>query len=78
MVVEVVYVLGQSVFEVAAVEDQYPVEQLAAQGADPSFGDCVRPGCLHRCAQDADAFVGEHGIEEGGDLVSRARIKKVN
>jgi hypothetical protein len=59
---------GQGVFEVVAVEDQYPVEQLAAEGADPSFGDCVRPGRLHRRAQDADAFVGAHGIEDGGEL----------
>jgi hypothetical protein len=31
------------VFEVAAVDDQYSVEQLAADGADPSFGDRVVP-----------------------------------
>jgi hypothetical protein len=36
-------VLGQCVFEVALVEDQYSVEQLAADGADPSFGDRVGP-----------------------------------
>jgi hypothetical protein len=41
--VEVRRVLGQDVFEVAPVEDQYLVEQLAAEGADPSFGDRVVP-----------------------------------
>jgi hypothetical protein len=33
VVVEVRHVLGQNVFEVAAVDDQHPVEQLAADGA---------------------------------------------
>jgi hypothetical protein len=63
MVVEIGHVLGQGVFEVAAVDDQHPVQQLAADGADPSFGDRVRPGRLHGGAQDADALAGEHGIE---------------
>jgi hypothetical protein len=41
--VEMRCVLGQYVFEVAPVEDQYSVGQLAADGADPSFGDRIRP-----------------------------------
>jgi hypothetical protein len=36
VLVEVRHVLGQNMFEVAAVEDQYPVEQLAAYGARSS------------------------------------------
>jgi hypothetical protein len=28
----------------AAVADQYPVQQFAAGSSDPSFGDRVRPG----------------------------------
>jgi hypothetical protein len=68
VLVEVRHVLGQHVFEVAAVDDQYPVKQLAADGADPTFGDRVRPRCSHRCAQDADALAGEHGIEGIGEL----------
>ncbi|MDT5000435.1 MAG: hypothetical protein QOK12_2540 [Mycobacterium sp.] len=43
MVVEVRHVLAQHCLEVAAVEDQHPVEQFAADGADPSFGDRVGP-----------------------------------
>jgi hypothetical protein len=43
LVVEMGYVFGQHVFEVVA-EDQYPVERLAAEGADPSLGDRVRRG----------------------------------
>jgi hypothetical protein len=68
VVVEVRHVLGQHVFEVAAVDDQYPVEQFAVDGADPAFGDRVGPGCPHRGAQDADGVAGEHGIEDGGEL----------
>jgi hypothetical protein len=68
VVVEMRCVLGQCVFEVALVEDQYSVEQLAADGADPSFGDRVSSGRPHRCAQDADAFTGEYGIEDVSEL----------
>jgi hypothetical protein len=67
MVVEVGYVLGQRVVEVAAVDDQYSVEQFTADGADPSLGDRVRSGRPHWGAQDADAFAGEHGIEDAGE-----------
>jgi hypothetical protein len=45
------------------VEDEHSIQQFAADGADPSFGDCVRPGRAHWCAQDADGVAGEHGIE---------------
>ena len=54
MVVEVRHVLGQHCGEMAAVEDQYPVQQLAAEGFDPSFGDRVRLGRPHRRAQDTN------------------------
>ena len=66
MVVKVCHVLGQHRLEVAAVEDQHQVESLAAEGADPSLGDRVRSRCPYRCAQDADTFVGEHGVGEHG------------
>jgi len=44
VLVEMRRVLGQDVFEVAPVGDQYSVEQLAVDGGDPSFGDRVRLG----------------------------------
>jgi hypothetical protein len=56
------------VFEVAAVEDQYSVEQFATDGADPAFGDRVRLGRRRWGAQDADALAGEHGIEGRGEF----------
>ncbi len=68
MVVEMRHVLGQHCLEVVAVDNQHPVQQFAADGADPSFGDRVRPGCPHRGAQDAHALASEHGIEDAGEL----------
>jgi hypothetical protein len=62
------YVLGQHCLEVAAVDDQHSVEYLAADGADPALGDSVGPRRPHRCAQDSDAFAGEHGVEDAGEL----------
>jgi len=64
MVIEMRYVLGQHTLEMTAVEDQYSVQQLAAYGTDPSFGDRVHPERSHRRAQDADGFAGEHGVEQ--------------
>src|SRR4051812_29239292 len=68
MVVIVRYVLGQHCREMAAVDDQYPVEKFAADSGDPSFGDRVRLGSPHWCAQDANALAGEHGIKSTGEL----------
>jgi hypothetical protein len=68
MVVEMRHVLGQRSLEMAAVDDEHPVQQLAAHRADPSFGDRVRPRRSHRCAQNADALAGEHGVEGVGEF----------
>lgn len=38
---EVRHVLGQYGLKLVPVEEQHPIQQLAA---DPSLGDCVRPG----------------------------------
>ena len=68
MGVEVRHVLGQHGPKLAPVEDQHPIQQLAADGADPSLSDAVRSRCPHRGAQDANGLAGEHGIEDGGEL----------
>jgi hypothetical protein len=60
------------------VSSANPVEQLAAQGADPSLGDYVRPGRLRRRAQDADAFVANTASKTAVKGMSRSRITKVN
>ena len=43
MGVEVRYVLGQHGLKLAPVEDEHPVQQLAADGADEPFGVTVGP-----------------------------------
>jgi hypothetical protein len=53
---------------VVLIDDQPPVEDFPAQGADHSFADRVRPGRLRRAGQDPDARRGEHGIEGAGEL----------
>jgi hypothetical protein len=68
VLVEMRRVLGQDVFKMAPVEDQNSVQQLAADGANPSLSDRVGSGRPHRCAQDADAFAGEHGIKDVSEL----------
>ena len=47
---------------------QCPVQQFAAEGSDPSFGDRVRLGRPHRCAQDSNTLAGEQGIKSASEL----------
>jgi hypothetical protein len=55
-------------FEVAAVEDQEPVEALATDAADPAFGERVRAGCANGCPDDPDCFGAEHLVKGGSEL----------
>jgi hypothetical protein len=68
MCVVVLDVGREDSFEVAAVEDQEPVEALAADAADPAFGEGVRAGCANGCPDDPDRFGAEHLVEGGGEL----------
>jgi hypothetical protein len=56
-------VLGQHPAQVLLVDDQQPVEEFPAQGADDPFADRVRSGSLRRAGQDPGTHRGEHGIE---------------
>jgi hypothetical protein len=66
--VVVLKVLGQHLSQVVLIDDQQPVEEFPAHGADHPFADRVRPGGLRRAGQDPDALCGEHGIERAGEL----------
>ena len=68
MVVEVRHIFVQHRRKMAAVNDQHPVQQFAADSPDPSFGDCICSGCPYRGAQDAHALASEHGIEHAREL----------
>ena len=50
------------------VDDQYSVEEFAANAADEAFGDRVGPRCLHRRPDDPHVDGGEHRVERAGEL----------
>ena len=54
---------AEDVLEVAAVQDQEPVEALAAGGTDEPLRDRVRLWSPHWGLDDLDAFAGEDGVE---------------
>lgn len=68
VVIEVHFVLGEHSRQVAGVEDQYPVEDLATQAADPALHDRVRARRPDRSLDDTDALAGEHLIERRSEL----------
>ncbi len=49
VVVVMLDVVAQELFELASVPDEGAVEELAANGADPSFRVAVRDGCMAAC-----------------------------
>jgi hypothetical protein len=53
---------------VASVDDQYPVEALAVDGADESFSERVGFRRLHGRSDDVDAFALEDGVEGSREL----------
>jgi len=55
-------------FEVPSVDDQDPVEALAAHGADPPFDEGVRARCPHGRADCSDALGAERLIERRREL----------
>jgi hypothetical protein len=68
MGVVVVDVNAQDALELPAAADQEPVEAVAADGADPAFGERV---CLWRAkwgADDLDAFAAENIVEVAAEL----------
>jgi hypothetical protein len=53
---------------VVLVDDEQPVEDLAAQGADDPFADRVRPRRLRWAGENPDAVRLEYGVEGVGEL----------
>ena len=76
VLVVVLDVLAQDAFEVAAVEDQQPVQALGANGSDEPFGDGVRLRRSCRRLDDPDAVRAEHLVEGSLYLLSRSRISR--
>jgi hypothetical protein len=67
MPVVVVHVLGEHGFEMAAAEDEEPVEALSADGTDKALGDRVRPRGHDGGLDDPDPVGCEDGIEGRGE-----------
>jgi hypothetical protein len=63
--VVVVEVFGEGCLELAAVDDEYPVEPLSPGCADPSFRIRIRPQSRYRRGLGRVAFGGEDRIEHG-------------
>jgi hypothetical protein len=63
MFVVVAAVDAEYLFEVAAAEDQDPVEAVGAECANPALGEGVRIRRLNRCADHFDAFSAEDLVE---------------
>jgi hypothetical protein len=61
-------VFGQDQAQVTLIDDQQPVEDLTAQGADHSFADGVRSGRLRRAGENPDPFHLEHGVKAVSEL----------
>src|SRR5215211_8973638 len=59
---------AEHAFEMAAVEDQEPVETLRADGADEALGNRVRLWRSHRRADDLDPFASEDDVEVTREL----------
>src|SRR5271167_4624330 len=68
MAVVVIDVLGEDSFELTAVDYQYPVETLAADGADKALGEGVGPWGSDRCADDPDPLRAKDLVEVDGEL----------
>jgi hypothetical protein len=68
MCVVVIDVFDDEAFELALVPDDGPIEQLAAQRADPAFSEAVRYRWMHRDLEDLGALGGEDRIEASYEL----------
>ena len=68
MGVVVVDVDAQDALELPAAGDQEPVEAVAADGADPAFGERVRFRRSKWGADDLDTFAAENLVEVAAEL----------
>jgi hypothetical protein len=68
MVVVMLHELAKHPLKLTVAEDQYAVEAFSANGADEALGDAVGPRCLHRSADDPNAFGTEDLVEASREL----------
>jgi hypothetical protein len=68
MPVVVLDVDPKGLLEMAAPDDQQPVQTVTADGADPAFRIRVRLGRLYWCHQHLGTLGAEHVVEASGEL----------
>ena len=68
MGVVVIDVDVQDTLKLLAAAGQEPIEAVAADGADPAFGERVCLRCAKRAADDLDALAAEDLVEGMGEL----------
>ena len=68
MPVVVIHVFGEEDVDMAAAEDEEPVQALPTDGADKPLGDRVGARRPDGRLDDPDPFSGEDGVEGGGEL----------
>lgn len=68
MLVMVVVVLAQGVYQVGMVPDQCPVEQFVTAGVDPAFHDRLHAWHPDAAANNRDPGVSEDRVKQGGVL----------
>ena len=66
--VVVLDVLGEHGLQMAAAEDDHPVETLAPDGTDHALTDGVGPGCPYGALYDPDAVGRKDGVEGSGEF----------
>jgi len=66
-------VLGQHPAQLVFMDDQQPVKDPPAQGADHPFADRVRSRRPRRAGEDPDALRLEYAVEGGGELAGAVR-----
>ena len=77
MGVVVVEVLDEYGLEVAAAQDEKPIEALSTYGADEAFGDGVRRGARTGVLMIRMPSATKTASKEKVNLVSRSRIKNL-
>jgi hypothetical protein len=68
LLVEVADVDAEDVLELAAAEDQEPVEALPPDASDPAFRVRARVRCLDRRPDDLDALAAEDAVDGAAEL----------
>ena len=74
--VVVVEVVDDEAVELALVPDEGAVEQLAAKGADPAFGEGVGHRGPDRGLDDPEAFAVEDLVEGGDELAAAVAYER--